>query len=223
MEHMRMTEERKALFLAELARHGVVARAARAASPHSENGCAMSFRDARREDPDFAVAWEEAMEQARGALEFELHRRAVEGWEEPIYGGRHKEKVVGTVRRYSDRLLELRAKALLPEYRERRQVELGGGLDVKHAAKVQEDLAGLSELSPEAQDELRALLERAVEIQERDAQRRALPAPSARSPWADLGSARQEQEPAAIPVSFGVGAAGSLTDVTVETDEDHAA
>jgi hypothetical protein len=223
---MRMTEERKALFLAELARHGVVARAARAASPHSENGCAMSFRDARREDPDFAVAWEDAMEQARGALEFELHRRAVEGWEEPIYGGRHKEKVVGTVRRYSDRLLELRAKALLPEYRERRQVELGGGLDVKHAAKAQEDLAGLSELSPEAQDELRALLMQAVEIQERDAQRRALPAPSAREglpPWADLGGRGHEHEPAAIPVSFGVGAAGSLTDVTVETDEDHAA
>ncbi len=40
MEEMKlpMTDERKAAFLKELAEHGVVARAARAASPHSRSG-----------------------------------------------------------------------------------------------------------------------------------------------------------------------------------------
>lgn len=165
-----MTDERKAAFLGELAEHGVVARAARAASPHSEDGCVMSFRDERDRDPDFAAAWDEAMEQARGKIEFEIHRRAVEGYEEAIYGGRYREKVVGTVRRYSDRLLELRAKALLPEYRERRQLELGGGLDMKHGPSTQalaareEVYTSLRRLTKEQRAEMRQLLERAQSI-----------------------------------------------------------
>lgn len=52
------------------------------------------------------------------SVEQELHRRSQEGWDEHIHGGRHKEEIVGTVRRYSDRFLELRAKALLPAHRE---------------------------------------------------------------------------------------------------------
>ena len=165
-----MTGERKAAFLGELAQHGVVARAARSASPHSEDGCVQSFRDERERDEVFAEAWDEAMEQARGKIEFEIHRRAVEGYEEAIYGGRYREKVVGTVRRYSDRLLELRAKALLPEYRERRQVELGGGLDMKHGPSA-EALAArevayteLRKLNREQREEMRQLLLRAQSI-----------------------------------------------------------
>lgn len=114
-----MTPERKSTFLQELARHGVLVRAARAASPHSKVGALQSFKDERTRDDQFAADWDAAMEHARGEVEHELYRRAQEGWEEPIYGGRYKEQVVGTVRRYSDRLLELRAKALLPTYRDR--------------------------------------------------------------------------------------------------------
>lgn len=158
-----LTADRKSTFLAELARHGIVARAARAASPHSENGCVMSFRDLREADPDFAVAWDEALEQAKGNVESELHRRAVEGWEEPIYGGRHREQIVGTVRRYSDRLLELRAKALLPEYRDRSKVELDGGLEMSHSGQ-QEIHHVLSKLTRDQRARLRELLTRAGEV-----------------------------------------------------------
>lgn len=121
---MRLTPKRKELFLAELAEHGIVARAARAASPGSLRGALRTFRDHRLRDAEFAAAWDEAMAQARAAVESELHRRAVEGWEEPIFGGRHKERIVGTVRRYSDRLMELRVKALMPEYRDRSHLEV---------------------------------------------------------------------------------------------------
>lgn len=125
---MKLTDRRKRVFLAELSRHGIQYRAARAASPRASSryGAIQTFVDERNRDPVFAAQWEEAMEAAKASVEHELYRRAQEGVEEPIFGGRHKEKVVGTVRRYSDRLLELRAKALLPAYREVSSVSVNG-------------------------------------------------------------------------------------------------
>lgn len=53
--------------------------------------------------------------------EREADRRGVEGWDEPVYG---RDGFLGTVRRYSDRLLELTLKAGDPaKYGERRQVD----------------------------------------------------------------------------------------------------
>lgn len=113
-----LSADRKAAFLAELARHGIAMRAARSASPHSSTGALSTFQDERHRDPDFDRAWDEAVEAARADVEHEIYRRSTEGYDEPVYGGRYRETVVGTVRRYSDRLLELRARALLPAYRE---------------------------------------------------------------------------------------------------------
>jgi len=93
-------------------------RAARAASPHTVSGALSTFQDERQRDPTFAVAWDEAVEAARADVEHEIYRRSTEGYEEPVFGGKYRETVVGTVRRYSDRLLELRARALLPAYRD---------------------------------------------------------------------------------------------------------
>lgn len=79
------------------------------------------------------------------------------GYLEPIYGGRYREQVVGYVTRYSDRLLELRAKALLPAYREISSVSVNGrvthGLDAgvlgDAVAKVALQMAeGLRSLPP---------------------------------------------------------------------------
>lgn len=125
---MQLTERRKKVFLAELARHGILARAGRAASPRASSrfGALQTFKDERERDPEFARQWDEAMEAAKASVEHELFRRAQLGWEEPVYGGKYREQVVGTVRRYSDRLLELRAKALLPAYRETSNVSVNG-------------------------------------------------------------------------------------------------
>ena len=125
---MKLTDRRKKMFLAELARHGILVRAARAASPRasSQYGAVQTFKDERTRDEEFAAQWDEAMQAAEASVEAEIFRRAQEGWEEPIFGGRHREKIVGTVRKYSDRLLELRAKALLPAYRETASVAVRG-------------------------------------------------------------------------------------------------
>lgn len=113
-----LTAERKAAFIAELARHGIAMRAARAASPQSSAGALSTFKDERHRDTEFAVAWEEAVESARAEIEHEIYRRSTEGYDEPVYGGKYREQVVGTVRKYSNRLLELRARAMLPVYRD---------------------------------------------------------------------------------------------------------
>ncbi|WP_303718716.1 hypothetical protein [Brevundimonas naejangsanensis] len=113
-----LSAKRKATFVAELARHGIAMRAARSASPHSNSGALSTFQDERQRDPEFAAAWDDAVESARADVEHEIYRRSTEGYEEPVYGGKYRETVVGTVRKYSDRLLELRARALLPAYRD---------------------------------------------------------------------------------------------------------
>lgn len=161
---MELTEKRKAVFLEELSAHGIVSRAARRASPHATSGAVQTFRDARATDPDFAAAWDAALDEARAAVEYELHRRAVEGWEEPIYGGRYRERIVGTARRYSDRLLELRVKGLLPHYRESSSIALSnfvGGASTETALKFR---AALARMSLGDLGELEAIILRGVEL-----------------------------------------------------------
>lgn len=129
--HMALDDIRKGIFLAELRRHGIVVAAARAASPHATDSAASSFYNLRRMDPEFAAAWADALQEACGSVEMEIHRRAVEGWEEPVY---QKGELVGTVTKYSDRLLELRARGLMPERYavERRDVKVSGEVQHQH-------------------------------------------------------------------------------------------
>ncbi len=80
--------------------------------------------EARAEDPDFAAAWDEAMEQAADHLEAEARRRAVDGWDEPVY---YLGRRVGLVRKFSDTLLIFLMKGARPEkYRDRQQLEHTG-------------------------------------------------------------------------------------------------
>ena len=68
--------------------------------------------------------WGAAEEELTTRLEAEAVRRALDGVEEPIY---HNGQCVGTVSRYSDRMLELLLKARRPgSYRERASVEHSG-------------------------------------------------------------------------------------------------
>ena len=139
----RLTAERKRLFLEHLALTGIVAEAARIASPHSTNGCLTSFKDERARDAEFAAAWDEALNHAVGILEREAFRRAVEGWDEPTR--------FGTVRKHSDRLLELMLKARIPQFREHRKYEV----DAK--TKVEPSI-GVDKLSPKQRELLEQIL-----------------------------------------------------------------
>lgn len=84
-------------FLAVLAETGNVTRSAEAAKVQRKS----AYR-ARDRDPDFAARWNDALDQAGDRLEGEALRRAVEGWDEPVF---QRGEQVGVIRRYSDKLL----------------------------------------------------------------------------------------------------------------------
>lgn len=122
METIR-TAEKAAAFCAALADCPNVGKACRAA------GIGRSAAYAWRKDsPEFAAAWDEALQIGVSALEDEAHRRAFEGVLKPVY---HQGKKVGTVREFSDTLAIFLLKAHAPEkYRERTDVKLGGSVGV---------------------------------------------------------------------------------------------
>lgn len=78
----------------------------------------------RKADPSFSDRMASAKLEAADTAEEELRRRAIIGWEEPVYQGGN---LVGTIRKFSDRMLELHIKALKPtEYRENVRLEASG-------------------------------------------------------------------------------------------------
>lgn len=107
----------RALFIEVFRRTGNVTAAADAAGV--TRATPYRWREA---DPAFAAAWAEAEESATDALEAEARRRAVDGWDEPVF---YKGEARGVVRKYSDRMLEILLKGHRPAFRESR-LELTG-------------------------------------------------------------------------------------------------
>lgn len=93
------TGERKKKFLRELARTGNTTTAARLVGASR----ARAY-DLRKSDKKFARLWKSALVEAADNLEQEAWRRAVEGWDEPVF---HKGEECGIIRKYSDSLLTL--------------------------------------------------------------------------------------------------------------------
>lgn len=107
MPRSRLTARKRARFLDVLSQCGNVAEAAR------QSGLSRQYAYVLREqDPDFAEAWDGALDEAVDALELEARRRAVEGVEQPVF---HAGKLIGTRRVYSDRLLIFLLQAHRPE------------------------------------------------------------------------------------------------------------
>ncbi|MEM7305034.1 MAG: hypothetical protein AAF682_00115 [Planctomycetota bacterium] len=178
----RLTKDRKQRFLEELARTGIIAEAARLASPHAKGGAISTFYAERDRDPEFAAAWKDAAEHATGIVEREAFRRAVEGWDEPTR--------FGPVRKHSDRLLELLLKARSPQYREHRKYEVDAKTEVTEKKRLD-----LRSLSPHKLELLRQLV-----------------TPDDDSPCPDLGQcAAQDVTPTTTDPS-GDRAPGSLTE-----------
>ncbi len=110
-------------FLAELRVRGIVKDAARAA--HINLSTAYAARQAtqtRKLDatetqdgspvPSFASRWDEAVEEAVERMEEEAWRRGYDGYNDPVY---YRGRLVGDIKRYSDKLLILLLKAHRPE------------------------------------------------------------------------------------------------------------
>ncbi len=123
-------------FLGVLAATGNVSAACRAAG--------ISRQDAyqvRSRHPDFGERWAEALADAADSVEAEAWRRAVEGYDEPVFY--HGEPTGHVIRRYSDGLLALLLKGLKPE-------RYGDSLRLEESVgRKARELAELYGLSPE--------------------------------------------------------------------------
>lgn len=125
------------LFLAELAQRGNVSAAAAAGQLTR-----TWYYEERHRDPEFAAAWDEALETAIDAMELEARRRAFEGVEKPVIGRISKDQdgvlkdadgKALYIREYSDSLAALLLKAHRPEkYRERQDVQHTGKIEVQY-------------------------------------------------------------------------------------------
>lgn len=128
------TQAEKNRFLAKLKSSvGNVAAAARAAG--IARSTVYKLRDT---DLDFAMAMDEVLESVYDDMEQELHRRAVKGVPEPVY---YKGRIVGQIRKKSDRLLEFALKGVRPEkYRDRVDVNqnVAGSLDLGIEAAIKQ-------------------------------------------------------------------------------------
>lgn len=100
-------ERKRQKFLETLRQTGQVREAVKAAK-----ACDSTFYMIRQREPDFAAAWEEALQIGLDRLQDEAIRRAIDGSEEPVF---YKGQQVATVRKYSDRLLTVLLKAHRPE------------------------------------------------------------------------------------------------------------
>jgi len=97
----------KPAFLSQLSINGNVSSACDAAQVERS-----TVYDAKRNDPEFAAKWEEAIEIACDSLEAEAWRRAVNGVNSAIYS---QGKYVADEIKYSDTLMQTLLKANRPD------------------------------------------------------------------------------------------------------------
>jgi len=81
-------------------------------------------------DEQFDLAFNLADKAANMNIEAEIHRRGVQGWQEPVW---QMGQYCGEITKYSDVLLIFYAKRRMPEYREHQHVEHSGSIDIAGA------------------------------------------------------------------------------------------
>ena len=91
---IKLTPEKKNVFLSILRECGNVSHAA------MNIGMARGYMyEVRAGDPDFAAAWDEAVESSLDDIEQALRKRAVEGVDRPVF---YQGEVCGHVKEFSD-------------------------------------------------------------------------------------------------------------------------
>ena len=112
----------KRVYLNTYREHGLHGMAAKAAGVSRQ--CVEQHLE---KDEGFKAERVRALADYRETIEHEIKRRAMEGWDEPVF---YKGNEVGVVHKYSDRMLELHGKRHIPEYRDKQSIDLNatGGI-----------------------------------------------------------------------------------------------
>jgi hypothetical protein len=133
----KLTQKQKEVFIEALRHEPNVSAAAAAASASRD-----VFYRLRADDVAFAALWDDALTEGADRLESVVWGRAVDGWEEPVYGrvAKDRDGQIGTVRKYDSSLAALLLKAHKPEkYRERQDVNLSGNVTTKAYVSISPD------------------------------------------------------------------------------------
>ena len=135
------TAQQQAAFLAQYAAIGNITSAANLAKIDRQRH--YEWVNDRVKYPDYPARFEQAIEQFKDTLERAIVQRGVYGLDRPIYQGG---KLVGYERMYSDKLLELSAKAHMPsKYRERVDLTGAGGGPIEVSTLASVPVAALQE------------------------------------------------------------------------------
>lgn len=117
-------------FLEDFAQHGIVTKACKTAGIDRK-----TVYNWKEHSEDFLFRYNQALEEAKDNIRAEIYRRAHDGWDEEVY---QLGNYAGTVHKYSDTLLIFHAKAIMPEYRDKSQVDVNANV---HANIQQSDFA----------------------------------------------------------------------------------
>lgn len=124
-EHQRGATPKKEttqdIFLEEFSIHGNVTQACRVV--RIDRSTLYRWKE---HDEEFSLRYNQAFEEAKDNIRAEIRRRGHDGFDEQVLvGGK-----IHTIHKYSDTLLIFHAKMLMPEYREKQQLEVTGHIDV---------------------------------------------------------------------------------------------
>lgn len=122
-----LSKKKRKAFLKALVVHGGMAEPAARAVGYTDTAF---LRQCRKNDEEFAEAWDLMVEAAGDSIEAEMYRRAVHGVMEPVF---YKGEITGYIHKYSDRLGEVMLKRHKPEYRDSRQ---GGEMNINVGVAV---------------------------------------------------------------------------------------
>lgn len=113
--YVRMEDDIKVKYIERLTKTGLLAQTALDVGVSIETA-----RIHRNNDEEFGAAVDFALDVYRDSISSEVHRRGIEGVRTPVfYMGRQ----CGTIRKYSDKMLEMHAKRHIPEYRDKVEID----------------------------------------------------------------------------------------------------
>lgn len=129
-ERIAFTEKVLANILNHVVNYGIIAHAC-----ISQGVSYRQFGDLCKAFPALQALKDEAKDLYRDKVSRAVHNRAIDGWLEPVF---YKGELIGYIRKFSDRMLELQAKRYIPEYRDKAAVDLSvaGGVLVVNSGDI---------------------------------------------------------------------------------------
>lgn len=138
-ERIAFTQQVTADILNHIVNYGVIAHACL-----SKGVSSRTLDELVKAYPGLAALKDEAKDLYRDKVSRTVHNRAIDGWLEPVF---YKGSLIGFVRKFSDRMLELQAKRYVPEYRDKSAVDVNvaGGVLVVNSKDISDKEAWIEE------------------------------------------------------------------------------